>query len=75
MCDNNGLALHAAAIADVLDLGVDEQIGVAALQLALAKRLDLLVQQSGDSRHLTLEIRSPRLSTSWSTRLVETPQT
>ena len=59
------LRCNAAAVADLLDLGVDEQIRVAALQRPLAERLDLLVEQPGDPADLaTCEIRSPRLSTS-----------
>jgi hypothetical protein len=49
--DHDGLALHAAAIADLLDLRVDEQIRVAALQRPLARRPDLLVKQAGDPAH------------------------
>jgi hypothetical protein len=56
MCDNNRFALDAAAVADLLDLGIDEQIQVAALELelalALAEGLDLFVEQPGDPRHL-----------------------
>ena len=63
--DHDALALHAAAVADLLDLRVDEQIRVAALQRPLAERLDLLVEQPGDPADLAAcEIRSPRLSTS-----------
>src|SRR4051812_30694614 len=50
--DHHALALNAATGADLLDLGVDEQIGVAALQRPLAKRLDLPVEQAGDPRDL-----------------------
>ena len=49
--DHDGLALHAPAVADLLDLRVDEQIGVAALQRTLPKRPDLLVKQAGDPAH------------------------
>jgi hypothetical protein len=46
-------------LADLLDLGVDEQIRVAALQRPLAKRLDLLVQQPRDPRDLALADSQP----------------
>jgi hypothetical protein len=52
MGDHDALALNATAVADLLDLGVDEQIRVAALQRALPKRGHLLVQQRGDPAHL-----------------------
>jgi hypothetical protein len=52
--DHHALARDAAAVADLLDLRVDEQIGVAALQRPLAKRLHLLVQQPGDPADLGL---------------------
>jgi hypothetical protein len=52
--DDDGFALHAAAVADLLDLGVDEQVRVAALQRPLPERLDRLVEQSGDPRQLAL---------------------
>jgi hypothetical protein len=54
MRDDNRLARHPAAVADLLDLGVDEQILIAALQRPLAKRLHLLVQQPRDPAHLVL---------------------
>jgi hypothetical protein len=50
--DNHALRHHATAISDLLDLGVEEQIGIAALQGTLAKRFDLLVEQTADARHL-----------------------
>ena len=52
--DHDALARNAAAVADLLDLGVDEQIRVAALQRPLAERLDLLVEQPGDPADLAL---------------------
>src|SRR3954447_26276448 len=52
--DHDALARDAAAVADLLDLGVDEQIGVAALKRPLPERLDLLVEQPRDPAHLTL---------------------
>jgi hypothetical protein len=50
--DHDALALHAAAVSDLLDLGVDEQIRVAALQRPLTERGDLLVEQHGDPADL-----------------------
>jgi hypothetical protein len=50
--DDDALALHAARVSDLLDLGVDEQIRVAALERALPERLDLRVEQRRDPRHL-----------------------
>jgi hypothetical protein len=50
--DHHALAHDAAAGADLLDLGVDEQVGVATLQGAGAKDLDLLVEAGGDPRDL-----------------------
>ena len=52
--DHDALARDAAAVADLLDLGVDEQIRVAALQRPLAERLDLLIEQPGDPADLAL---------------------
>ena len=53
------LRCDAAAVADLLDLRVDEQIGVAALQRPLAKRLHLLVEQPGDPADLGLADPQP----------------
>jgi hypothetical protein len=50
--DHHALAGDAAAVADLLDLRVDEQIRVAALQPALAERPHLLVEQPRDPTHL-----------------------
>jgi hypothetical protein len=44
MRDHDALARHTAAVSDLLDLRVDEQIRVAAFQRPLAERLDLLVE-------------------------------
>jgi hypothetical protein len=57
--DHDRLARDAAAVADLLDLGVDEQIRVAALQRALAERLHLLVEQTSDPAHLALADPQP----------------
>ena len=45
--DDDALVHDAAAVADLLDLGVEEQIRVAALQRPLAERLDVLIEQAG----------------------------
>ena len=50
--DDDALARDPAAVADLLDLGVDEQIRVAALKRPLAERLHLLVEQPGDPADL-----------------------
>jgi hypothetical protein len=48
-----------AAVADLLDLRVQPQIGVAALQRAVAERIDLLVEAGADPRDLTLRDPQP----------------
>jgi hypothetical protein len=58
--DHDALARHAAAVADLLDLGVDEQIRVAALQRPLTERLDLLVEQCRDPADLALGDPQPQ---------------
>ena len=73
--DHDARALNAAAVADLLDLGVDEQIRVAALQRPPTERRDLSIQERGDPADLALGDPQPQASTSWSTRRVETPQT
>ena len=73
--DDHALALHPATVADLLDLGVEKQIKVAALKRPQAKRLDLLIQPAQIGLTSLRRTRSPRLSTSWSTRRVDTPQT
>jgi hypothetical protein len=50
--DDHAFALHAATVADLLDLGVQEQVDLAALQRARAERLDLLVQSGTDPADL-----------------------
>jgi len=52
--DDERLVDHAAAVADLLDLGVEEQVGVAALQRPGPERLDVLVQRLADAADLTL---------------------
>src|SRR3954451_15423190 len=57
--DDDALAHNAPAVADLLDLGVDEQVRVAALQRALAEGPDLLVEQGGDPADLGLGDAQP----------------
>ena len=45
MGDDQRLRHDAAAVADLLDLGVEEQIRVAALERAAPERLDMLIQR------------------------------
>jgi hypothetical protein len=47
--DDDALRHDAAAVPDLLDLGVKEEIREAALQGALAEGLDLLVEQRADA--------------------------
>ena len=46
MRDHQRLVDHAAAVADLLDLGVQEHVRVAALQRPRAKRVDVLIQRA-----------------------------
>ena len=46
--DHQRLVDHAAAVADLLDLGVEEQVRVAALQRPRPERLDVLIQRRAD---------------------------
>jgi len=69
------LRATATAVADLLDLRVNRHVRTAALQHALPKRLHLVIEQPAIRLTLLREMRSPRLSTSWSTRRVLTPQT
>jgi hypothetical protein len=50
--DDHALALHPAAVADLLDLGIEKQVEVAALQRPRAERLDLLIQPGADAADL-----------------------
>jgi hypothetical protein len=50
--DDECLVLHAAAVADLLHLGVEPQVDVVALQRALQERLDLLVECRADAADL-----------------------
>jgi hypothetical protein len=52
MGDDHALALHTAAVSDLLDLGIQEQIDIAALQRPAAERLHLLIQPSADAADL-----------------------
>ncbi len=60
MGDDHALARDAAASADLLDLGVGEQIRIAALKRTLAERLDLLIEQPRDPAHLALADPQPQ---------------
>ena len=57
--DHDALALHPAAVADLLDLRVDEQIRIATLKRPLTKRRDLFVEQAGDPADLGLRDPQP----------------
>jgi hypothetical protein len=50
--DHHALARHTAPSRTLSDLGVDEQIRIAALQRPLAERLHLLVERARDPAHL-----------------------
>jgi hypothetical protein len=52
MGDHQRLVDHPAAVADLLDLGVEEQIRVAALQRPRAERVDVLIQRLADPADL-----------------------
>ena len=52
--DDDALARDTAAVADLLDLRVDEQIRIPALQRPLTERLHLLIEQPGDPTDLAL---------------------
>jgi hypothetical protein len=58
--DDHALARDTAAVTDLLDLGIDEQIRVAALQRPLTERGDLLVEQPGDPADLRLADAQPQ---------------
>ena len=51
---------HAAAVSDLLDLGVQPQVRVTALERPVAKRVDLLVQALADARDLALGDPQPQ---------------
>jgi hypothetical protein len=52
--DHQRLVDHAAAVADLLDLGVQEQVRVAALQWACAEGVDVLIKRAADPADLAL---------------------
>ncbi len=52
--DHQRLVDHAAAVADLLDLGVEEQVGVAALERPRAVGVDVLVERLADAADLGL---------------------
>jgi hypothetical protein len=58
--DDQRLAPDAATVADLLDLGVQPQIDIVALQRALAERLDLLIEQRADPADLALGDPQPK---------------
>jgi len=51
---DHALAHHASAVSDLLDLGVEEEVGVAALKRPRPEGLDLLVEAGADARDLGL---------------------
>src|SRR5215213_3977230 len=59
MRDHERLVDDATAVADLLDLGIEEQIGVGALQRPGAERLDVLVEQPADPAHFALGHAQP----------------
>ena len=52
--EHKALANDAAAIPHFLDLGIQEEVGVGALERTLTEGLDLLVEALADPRDLTL---------------------
>ena len=52
--DDERLVDHAPAVADLLDLGVEEQVVVTALQRPGPERLDVLIQRLADPADLAL---------------------
>src|SRR5215207_1619555 len=54
MGDHQRLVDHAAAVADLLDLRVQEQVRIAALQRPRPERLDMLVERLADPADLRL---------------------
>ena len=57
--DHQRLVDHAAAVADLLDLGVEEQVRVAALQRPRPERLDVLIERLADAADLALADPQP----------------
>ena len=57
--DHDRLADDPAAVSDLLDLRVEPQVGVLALERPLSERLDLLVEQRADARDLRARDAQP----------------
>ncbi len=57
--EHERLAHNAATIADLLDLRIEPEVGVAALERAVAEGVDLLVQTLADARDLALRDPEP----------------
>ena len=57
--DHQRLVDYAPAVADLLDLGVQEQVRVAALQRARAERVDVLIERPADPTDLALAHPQP----------------
>ena len=73
--DHQRLVHDAAAVADLLDLRVQEQVRVAASN-GRVRNASTCSSKASHTRLTSLVlILSPTLSTSWSTRRVETPHT
>jgi len=71
--DDYPLVLDLAAVADLLDLGVEEQIDAAALH-GRVRNASTCSSSPAQMRLTSLRLtRSSRLSTTWSTRRVLTP--
>ena len=75
MRDHQRLVDHAAAVADLLDLGVQEQIRVGALQRPRPERLDVLVERAADAADLALGDPQPEALDQLVDAPVETPHT
>src|SRR5439155_15241595 len=58
--EHERLAYDTAAVPDLLDLGVQPQVRVAALERPVAKRVDLLVEAGADPRDLALRDPQPQ---------------
>jgi hypothetical protein len=54
MRDHQSLVDDTAAVADLLDLRIEEHVRVAALQRPVAERVDVLIQRAADPAHLAL---------------------
>src|SRR5215212_7135125 len=59
MRDHQRLVDHAAAVAHLLDLRVQEHVGVAALQRPGPERVDVLIERAADAADLTLAHPQP----------------